>query len=478
MLLLKHLLLLNFPGMKTKSILFGLVFVICISISNVSSAQATNVQDSLALVDLYNSTNGPGWLRNDNWLAGPVNTWYGVSVFESSVEGLNLRSNQLTGTIPSSIGNLTTLYDLDLSYNQLSGNIPPELGIGYLEDLYLNNNQLSGSIPASIPAFYMNHLNLSNNQLSGSIPPEFGDMHGAYTVFIYLNNNQLSGSIPPELGNIENLRELDLSNNKLSGIIPPELGSLYYGDPKLLWNLLLNNNQLSGSIPPELGTFENLRKLDVSNNKLSGPIPSELANFSLLNELDLSHNRFTYDGMELIAQTFPFARYDHQKRISLNLNNNVLSVSAGGTLGNNTYHWYGVRKNGHARAVITGDSVFHPTKSGIYYVRVFNAVADNLTLRTDTFYYRVPSVNTISVNELQANDGKSSFIVYPNPAKDIVHIQTNGNASFSLVNQAGKVLLTKNINGSGIMNVKSIAAGLYYLKNNTTGYTRKIIKIQ
>lgn len=467
--------------MKTKFTFLTIMFVICISISHISSAQATSVQDSLALVDLYNSNNGPGWLHHDNWLTGPVQTWYGVSVFESSVEGLNLSSNQLTGTIPSSIGNLTTLYDLDLSHNQLSGNIPSELGIETLENLYLNNNQLSGSIPASIPAFYMNHLNLSYNQLSGSIPPEFGDMHGAYTLFIYLNNNQLSGSIPPELGDDENLRELDLSNNQLTGSIPPELGSLYYGEPKLLWNLFLNNNKLSGSIPTELGNLENLRKLDLSNNKLSGAIPSELANFGMLNELDLSHNHFTFDGMELIAQTYTFAVYDKQKRIPVHLNNNTLSTSAGGTLSNNSYHWFKVGEKGYT--TITGDSVFHPSQSGTYYARICNSIATQLILKTDTITYTaaepISQINISSYeNAMQQNNNKKKFIVYPNPAKDILHVQTNKLTSFSLIDQSGKILSTANINGNGTINISNQATGIYYLRNNSTHEVNKIVVIK
>jgi Leucine-rich repeat (LRR) protein len=44
-----------------------------------------------------------------------------------NLTGLFLGSNQLTGEIPSEIGNLTNLTSLVLSNNQLTGEIPPEL---------------------------------------------------------------------------------------------------------------------------------------------------------------------------------------------------------------------------------------------------------------------------------------------------------------------------------------------------------------
>ena len=40
-----------------------------------------NEQDSLALVDLYNSTNGPLWDEGSTWLLGErISTWAGVVV--------------------------------------------------------------------------------------------------------------------------------------------------------------------------------------------------------------------------------------------------------------------------------------------------------------------------------------------------------------------------------------------------------------
>jgi hypothetical protein len=57
--------------MKTKFTLFCLLFAVCTNTFITVYAQAVNKQDSLALVDLYNSTNGATWIGNAGWLEGP-----------------------------------------------------------------------------------------------------------------------------------------------------------------------------------------------------------------------------------------------------------------------------------------------------------------------------------------------------------------------------------------------------------------------
>jgi len=50
---------------------------------------------------------------------------------------LYLDHNQLSGTIPASLGNLSTLESLSLADNQLTGSIPTELGnFTYLASLF------------------------------------------------------------------------------------------------------------------------------------------------------------------------------------------------------------------------------------------------------------------------------------------------------------------------------------------------------
>jgi len=243
--------------------------------------------------------------------------------------------------------------------------------------------------------------------------------------------------------------------------------------------LSLNNNRLGGSIPSSIGNLVNIYQLELNNNSLRGTIPSSLANLTQLSTfLYLNRNRFTFDGMELVAQTFPKALYDHQANVPVHQNGNTLSVSAGGTLSNNTYKWFKCEGTTCTLvSTIKGDSVFHPSESGKYYVRVLNSVATQLKLFSKSIDYAAPnnSLITSAENAAQQNDKTNLFRVYPNPAKDILHVETNGSAMFSLIDQSGKILVSTNINNKGSINISGITPGLYYLKNNSTGNVQKVV---
>jgi hypothetical protein len=47
--------------------------------------------------------------------------------------------------------------------------------------------------------------------------------------------------------------------------------------------------------------------------------------------------------------------------------------------------------------------------------------------------------------------------------------------SVSLINQAGKILLTKAIHVTGMINVTGLPSGLYYLINMQTGEVKKVV---
>ena len=253
------------------------------------------VGDRDVLVALYNATDGPNWVRSDDWLSDrPIGEWYGVTTDSAgrvtelelyTVVNDTIRSNGLSGNIPPELGSLSNLETLSLAPNELTGNIPPELGrLSKLNRLYLYNNQLTGQIPPELGNLReLRRLFLFGNRLSGSIPSELGNLTNL--TLLYLEKNQLSGSIPSELGNLSHLIQLWLTDNQLSGNIPPELGNMTD-----LAQLFLRRNELSGRIPLELGNLSNLNYLDLHSNKLTGPIPPELGKLVNLQGLNLSNN--------------------------------------------------------------------------------------------------------------------------------------------------------------------------------------------
>ncbi|AEC10541.1 Leucine-rich repeat protein kinase family protein [Arabidopsis thaliana] len=156
------------------------------------------------------------------------------------VANISLQGMGLTGTIPPSIGLLTSLTGLYLHFNSLTGHIPKDISnLPLLTDLYLNVNNLSGEIP-------------------------------------------------PLIGNLDNLQVIQLCYNKLSGSIPTQFGSL-----KKITVLALQYNQLSGAIPASLGDIDTLTRLDLSFNNLFGPVPVKLAGAPLLEVLDIRNNSFS-----------------------------------------------------------------------------------------------------------------------------------------------------------------------------------------
>ena len=251
------------------------------------------VDDCIALLSARDMLDGSTSTGGDNlnWSVDlAMSSWDGVTISgtPSRVTKLNLDNTGLSGTIPSELGNLSSLEQLDLNYNDLSGTIPSELGdLSSLESLDLADNDLSGTIPSELGELSsLEYLDLGWNDLSGTIPSELGDLSSLQALFLFYN--ELSGTIPSELGDLSKLRYLKLSNNDLSGSIPSELGGL--SDLRFLG---LSNNDLSGTIPSELGDLSDLESLYLRYNELSGTIPSELGDLTNLDQLYLNGNQLS-----------------------------------------------------------------------------------------------------------------------------------------------------------------------------------------
>lgn len=241
-----------------------------------------------ALIRIYESTGGPGWIRQADWL-GPAGTecsWEGVTCdAEGHVIRLSLGCNHLTGSIPPEIGSLCWLEGLEMHINEVGGEIPAELGnLANLRHLELSGNQLVGRIPAELGWLdELVTLGLSGNKLHGPIPSELTRLRRMTR--LGLAENPLGGTIPPAIGNLTELHQLDLTACQLSGSIPPEIGWLVQ-----LKDLFLGHNELAGTIPREIGRLGEMSNLNLAGNRLAGKIPEEFGALASLSMLDLSGN--------------------------------------------------------------------------------------------------------------------------------------------------------------------------------------------
>ena len=77
--------------------------------------------DRVALVALYNATNGPNWTNNTNWLSNaPLSEWHGIGTDgDGRVVSIEFEQNNLQGSIPPELGQLTNLTTLNLAKNVL-----------------------------------------------------------------------------------------------------------------------------------------------------------------------------------------------------------------------------------------------------------------------------------------------------------------------------------------------------------------------
>lgn len=238
-----------------------------------------------ALIALYNATDGEHWNNSNNWNSDkPLNEWFGVDTdSRGHVTGIWMPNNNLVGSIPSKIGDLTELINLNLSENQLKGKMPKNMEkLKELRYLYLNNNLLT-DIPKGLwNNGSLSYVDLSYNQIKTI--PECTDCPNLDILSMEYN---ILTSLPTSLWNMKSLTYLDLTHNQLKEL-PAEVGNLTN-----LEGLDLDNNLIEGEIPTEISNLKKLRSLDLSNNLLTGKIPSAISKCKALVYLSLSYNMLT-----------------------------------------------------------------------------------------------------------------------------------------------------------------------------------------
>ncbi|XP_061363593.1 probable LRR receptor-like serine/threonine-protein kinase At2g16250 [Gastrolobium bilobum] len=298
--------------------------VVAINISGFRRTRLGKKNPQFAVEALANFTLLESFNASNFLLPDPIPDWFGQQL--SSLRVLDLRSCSINGSIPPSLGNLTSLTSLYLSDNKLTGILPISLGqLLAISVLELSHNSLSGSLPASIFSLRnLSSLDISANFLSGSIPPAIGAL--SELQYLNLSNNDLTSFIPAELGDLSGLVDLDLSENSFSGAVPSNLKGfrnmqrlnlgnnildgplpedLFTNSSQFLF-IMLRQNNFTGALPVELWSLPRLSFLDVSSNNFTGQLPNSsfIAN-STVAELNISHNKF-YGGLTPLLRRFGF----------------------------------------------------------------------------------------------------------------------------------------------------------------------------
>ncbi|KAI9384216.1 hypothetical protein POPTR_012G025400v4 [Populus trichocarpa] len=190
---------------------------------------------------------------------------------------------------PNSLTNLSSsLSSLSLGGCRLQGKFPGNIFLlPNLESLDLSYNEgLTGSFPSSNLSNVLSLLGLSNTRISVYLEKDLISNLKSLEYMSLRNCNIIRLDLPL-LGNLTQLISLDLSSNNFSGQIPSSLGNLVQ-----LRILCLYSNEFIGQLPDSFGSLVNLSYLDLSNNQLGGPIHSQLNTLSNLENLSLYGNLF------------------------------------------------------------------------------------------------------------------------------------------------------------------------------------------
>ncbi|XP_064957318.1 receptor-like protein EIX2 [Musa acuminata AAA Group] len=274
-----------------------------ISYNNLSGQIPTMLGDQCNLTVLDLSHNNIG--------GELTNLFYGLSTCSqgASISFLVLKGNNLTGIIPSSMGQLSQLHKVDLSSNSLAGNITEAhfLNLTSLSELIIASNSLNVMLPNDWrPPFSAITIDMSFCHLRGKFPEWFQTQQQLQ--WLYLSGVGVSGSLPIWFSNFsKGLEILNLSSNFLTGQLP--------SPPQFI--LDLSNNSFVGPIP---SSFEgaSLTLLSLSHNHINGDFPPFFCNMHSLEILDLSNN-YLIGKIPNCHNSFPIYLR------SLHLNNNNLS---------------------------------------------------------------------------------------------------------------------------------------------------------
>ncbi|XP_062211153.1 probable inactive receptor kinase At5g58300 [Phragmites australis] len=234
-------------------LLLSLHLLLSLFVPFASADIASEKQALLSFASAVYHGNKLNWGQNTS-----LCSWHGVtcSADRSRISELRVPGAGLIGAIPpNTLGRLVSLQVLSLRSNRLSGNLPSDIAsLPSLNSIFLQHNELSGDLPSFFSPS-LNTLDLSYNYFTGQIPTSFQNL--TQLSVLNLAENSLSGPIPDL--KLPSLRQLNLSSNELNGSIPPFLqifsNSSFLGNPELCGPPLAECSILPSPAPAQVSSL-------------------------------------------------------------------------------------------------------------------------------------------------------------------------------------------------------------------------------
>ncbi|XP_047970130.1 receptor protein kinase TMK1-like [Salvia hispanica] len=289
--------------MASSALFFFTVFSFLVAAARSQSGDAAVMQE------LKKSINAPsqlGWTDPD-----PCN-WKSVTCSrDKRVTRIQIRQQNLQGSLPPSLGKLTSLQTLEVQNNQLSGALPSLAGLNSLQTLSVNNNNFT-SVP---PDFFdgmtsLQEVSMDYNPFTSWQIPAGLKSASALQKFTATSAN-ISGPFPDFFGaaTFSSLTNLHLAFNNIWGPLPASLAgssiqSLWLngqmvgmnGSISVLQNMTqltqiwLHKNDFSGPLPDFTGLIQ-LQDLSLRQNSFTGPVPDSLVGLTTLATVNLTSNK-------------------------------------------------------------------------------------------------------------------------------------------------------------------------------------------
>ena len=194
---------------------------------------AQYLDQNSSMCDIWLGFGSPSTLSNWSCDANhapiqPVCSWAGITCDSNNcgtVMSISVIGQTLSGTISSSVGQLTSLINLDIenvgqpqgsSSLGLYGTLPSSIAsLSNLQELVVNITGVNGTIPSEYNLLTnLTTLRLSQNLLTGTIPDMFYNLQSV--VDVELSGNLLTGNVPPSICALVNLNTINITSNKFS----------------------------------------------------------------------------------------------------------------------------------------------------------------------------------------------------------------------------------------------------------------------